>query len=109
MARLIQGAELAAFRRAHISVGCNPIRRSKPDPLPVADRFESDPEYLLLQSIYTDLRLYFNFFQQVLKLISKEHVDNRVIKRYDQAITPYQRTLASKDIPLEIKARLTNL
>ena len=36
-------------------------------------------------------------------------MDNRVIKRYDQATTPYQRTLASKDIPLEIKARLTNL
>jgi hypothetical protein len=39
------------------------------------DRFETEVEYILLQSIYQDLRLYFNFFQPVLKLVSKEHVD----------------------------------
>jgi len=73
------------------------------------DRFETEAEYLLLQSIYADLRLYANFFQPVLKLISKEHVDKILIKRYDQATTPFQRVLAAKDIPLETKARLTNL
>jgi hypothetical protein len=73
------------------------------------DRFETDSEYQLLQSIYEDLRLYINFFQPVLKLISKEPVDKKVIKRYDKAATPYQRVLASKDIPLETKARLANL
>ena len=73
------------------------------------DRFETQAQYLLLQSIYEDLRLYSNFFQPVLKLISKERVDNKSIKRYDTAATPYQRVLASKNIPLEAKARLTNL
>ena len=73
------------------------------------DRFETEEEYLLLQSIYADLRLYANFFQPVLKLISKEHVDKKLIKRYDTAATPYQRVLAAKDIPFETKARLTNL
>ena len=73
------------------------------------DRFETEEEYLLLQSIYADLRLYANFFQPVLKLVSKEHVDNKLRKRYDQAATPFQRVLAAKEIPLEIKARLTNL
>jgi hypothetical protein len=73
------------------------------------DRFENDAEYLLLESIYADLRLYTNFFQPVLKLVSKQHVDKKLVKRYDQAATPFQRTLASKDIPLEVKARLTNL
>ena len=73
------------------------------------DRFETKEEYLLLQSIYADLRLYANFFQPVLKLISKEYVDKKLIKRYDTAATPYQRVLAAKDIPLETKARLTNL
>lgn len=73
------------------------------------DRFETEAEYNILQSIYTDLRLYSNFFQPVLKLISKEHVDNKVIKHYDVAATPYQRVLASKDIQFEVKARLTNL
>ena len=73
------------------------------------DRFETEAEYNLLQSIYQDLRLYFNFFQPVLKLVSKEHVDKKIIKHYDIAATPYQRVLASKDIPFEVKARLTNL
>jgi hypothetical protein len=73
------------------------------------DRFETEDEYLLLQSIYTDLRLYANFFQPVLKLVSKEHVDKKLIKRYDTAATPYQRVLAAHEIPFETKARLTNL
>lgn len=73
------------------------------------DRFETQEEYLLLQSIYADLRLYANFFQPVLKLVSKEHVDKKLIKRYDTAATPYQRVLAAKDIPFKTKARLTNL
>ena len=73
------------------------------------DRFETEDEFRLLQSIYTDLRLYTNFFQPVLKLIAKEQVDMRVIKRYDSAATPFQRVLAAKEIPLETKARLTNL
>ena len=73
------------------------------------DRFETEAEYLLLQSIYADLRLYANFFQPVLKLVSKEHVDKKLIKRYDQAATPFQRVLAANDIPFETKARLTNL
>ena len=73
------------------------------------DRLETEEEYLLLQSIYSDLRLYANFFQPVLKLVSKQHVDKKLIKRYDTAATPFQRVLAAKDIPFENKARLTNL
>ena len=73
------------------------------------DRLDTQAQYILLQSIYQDLRLYSNFFQPVLKLISKERMDNKTIKRYDIAATPYQRVLASNDIPLEAKARLTKL
>jgi uncharacterized protein YueI len=73
------------------------------------DRFETETEQNLLESIYENLRLYANFFQPVLKLVSKEHVDKKLIKRYDQAATPFQRVLAAKDIPFETKARLTNL
>jgi hypothetical protein len=71
------------------------------------DRFDSDPEHVLLQSIYDNLRFYFNFFQPVLKLTSKEHVDKKIIKRYDTAATPYQRVLNSMDISFETKDRLT--
>jgi hypothetical protein len=73
------------------------------------DRFETEVEFLLLQSIYADLRLYANFFQPVLKLVSKEQVDKKLVKRYDRAATPFQRVLDAKDIPFETKARLTNL
>lgn len=73
------------------------------------DRFETIAEYNLLQNIYTDLSLYFNFFQPVLKLTSKELKEKRIIKHYDTAATPYQRVLASNEIPFEVKARLTNI
>jgi hypothetical protein len=71
------------------------------------DRWESEEEYGLLQSIYQDLRLYINFFQPVLKLIVKERVGTKTIRRYDKAQTPYQRVMARQDIALEVKARFT--
>lgn len=73
------------------------------------DRWETQQELALLESIYGDLRLYINFFQPSFKLIAKERIGNKTIKRYDTAKTPYQRVLERKDISLEAKARLMNL
>jgi hypothetical protein len=73
------------------------------------DRWETEQELAILESIYDDLRLYINFFQPSFKLIAKERVGNQTIKRYDTAKTPYQRVLERKDISLETKARLMNL
>jgi hypothetical protein len=73
------------------------------------DRWETEQERVLLESIYDDLQLYINFFQPSFKLIAKERVGNRTLKRYDTAKTPYQRVLERQDIPLETKARLMNL
>ena len=73
------------------------------------DRWETEQELTLLESIYDDLRLYINFFQPSFKLIAKERIGNQTIKRYDTAKTPYQRILERKDISLEAKARLMNL
>ena len=73
------------------------------------DRWETEQELVLLESIYDDLRLYINFFQPVFKLIAKEHIGNKTIRRYDTVKTPYQRVMERKDISLETKARLTNL
>lgn len=70
------------------------------------DRFETQEELQLLNSIYDDLRLYVNFFQPVLKLIGKEQVGKKTVKRYDEAATPYQRVLSSKQVDLTVKARL---
>jgi hypothetical protein len=73
------------------------------------DRLETPEELALLRSIYTDLRLYINFFQPVLKLVGKERVDGKTIRTYDRATTPYRRVLALNSLPLEVKARLTAL
>jgi hypothetical protein len=73
------------------------------------DRWETEQELALLESIYDDLRLYINFFQPSLKLIAKERIGNKTIKRYDTAKTPYQRVLDRKDISLAAKARLAHL
>jgi len=70
------------------------------------DRLETEDEWLLLKAIYADLRLYVNFFQPVLKLIGKERVGEKVIKRYDTAATPYQRVLDSPYISETIKVYL---
>ena len=73
------------------------------------DRWETEQELALLESIYDDLRLYINFFQPSLKLFAKERIGNKTIKRYDTAKTPYQRVLERKDISLDAKARLAHL
>lgn len=72
------------------------------------DRLESDEQYALLESIHKDLRLYVNFFQPVLKLIGKERIGNKVIRKYDTARTPYQRVMERDDVPLARKAHLLN-
>lgn len=71
------------------------------------DRLETPEELAWLSSIYTDLRLYINFFQPVLKLVGKERVDGKTVRTYDRATTPYRRVLALDSLPLEVKARLS--
>jgi len=73
------------------------------------DRWETQQELVLLESVYDALRLYTNFFQPSLKLIAKERLGNQTRKRYDPAKTPYQRVLDRHDISLQTKAQLMNL
>jgi hypothetical protein len=73
------------------------------------DRYEGRPACQQLASLYGVLRLYVNFFQPSQKLISKERPGGKVIKKYDQAKTPYQQVLASDSIPEEVKAELREL
>jgi hypothetical protein len=73
------------------------------------DRLESDEQRIWLESLYTDLRLYVNFFQPVLKLSSKERIGNKVICKYDTARTPYQRVMEREEVPLTRKAHLLNV
>ena len=73
------------------------------------DRWETEQELALLECVYDDLRLYLNCFQPSFKLMAKDRIGNRTIKRYDTAKTPYQRVLERNDISLDAKARLVNL
>lgn len=73
------------------------------------DRLTTTEELDLLISIFEDLRLYVNFFQPVLKLVGKEQANGKTIKHYDTAATPYRRVLASDQVALDVKLRLTNL
>ncbi|MDO8670704.1 MAG: transposase family protein [Dehalococcoidia bacterium] len=55
------------------------------------DRYSSKAALAQLNELYGVLRLYVNFFQPVLKLVSKERQGAKVSKHYDVARTPYER------------------
>ena len=59
------------------------------------DRYSSRPAFTLLLRLYGLLRLQLNFFRPVRKLLSKERIGSKVIKRYDAPHTPYQRLVAA--------------
>lgn len=72
-------------------------------------RYESSEALILLNVIYEDLRLFVNFFQPVMKLVSKTRVGSKVRKKYATAQTPFQRALASQDVESFVKEQLQEL
>jgi hypothetical protein len=59
------------------------------------DRYTSKAAYQCLERLYAGVRLYSNFFQPTMKLVSKTRHGAKVHKVYDSARTPYQRLLAA--------------
>jgi hypothetical protein len=59
------------------------------------DRYSSRAALETLNRVYDLLRLYVNFFQPVMKLVTKTRYGAKVHKVYDKAQTPYQRLLNS--------------
>ncbi len=59
------------------------------------DRYTSKAAYQCLERLYGSVRLYTNFFQPTMKLVSKTRHGAKVHKIYDAAQTPYQRLLRS--------------
>ena len=57
------------------------------------DRYTSKAAYQCLGRVYDCVRLYINFFQPTMKLVSKTRHGAKVNKVYDTARTPYQRLL----------------
>jgi hypothetical protein len=69
-------------------------------------RYEGAAACEALGRLYEVVRLYVNFFQPSMKLVSKERVGAKVKKRYDAATTPYQRVLDSPQVTDEVKEAL---
>jgi hypothetical protein len=69
-------------------------------------RFDTQEQVDLLNRLYGQLRLYFNFFQATLKLERKERIGGKVKRIYPKAKTPYKRVLEHPDIPEKNKDKL---
>lgn len=73
-------------------------------------RYDIEAELAILNDLYrNELRLYKNFFQPVMKLVSKERIGGKIHRRYDRPTTPYQRITQSKEIPEETKLKLRQI
>lgn len=72
-------------------------------------RYDTRKQLDAINNLYrNELRLFDNFFRPVMKISSKEKINNSVCrKKYDIAKTPYQRLLESKQISPKQKQKLT--
>ena len=71
------------------------------------DRYEGKKAVDTLNVYYDQLRLYTNFFLPQTKLISRERVNAKIVKKYEIPKTPYQRVLESEHIDEGVKKQLT--
>jgi hypothetical protein len=70
-------------------------------------RYDSQKELEILNDLYrNELRLYKNFFQPVIKLISKERIGGKIHRKYDAPKTPYERVMESKEVKEKTKQEL---
>lgn len=74
-------------------------------------RYDTKEQKDLINNLYrNELRRFNNYFRPVMKISSKEKVNNSVCKKkYGEALTPYQRLMNSKQIPPKIKTQLQKL
>lgn len=69
-------------------------------------RYEGAAAQDAFNKLYSVLRLYVNFFQPTMKLLSKERTNSKIKKQYEKAQTPYRRVLKSAVISTEQKQKL---
>lgn len=73
-------------------------------------RYDTIGEMQIINDLYrNEFRLYKNFFQPVMKLISKERIGGKIRRKYDIPRTPYERLLQSDQTPDYIKKDLITL
>jgi hypothetical protein len=72
------------------------------------DRLDNPKVVSLLNNLYTkEWRLFHNFFCPSVKLIAKERIGSKTIKRHDSPKTPYQRIMDSPHIQESVKRSLS--
>jgi len=70
-------------------------------------RYDTLAELIIINDLYrSDLRLYKNFLQPVMKLVSKERIGGSVKRKYDAPKTPYQRLMDSGQISEQTRKQL---
>lgn len=74
-------------------------------------RYDTVEQIKLLNDLYrNEYRLFTNFFRPMMKIKSKEKINNSTCKKkYDDAKSPYQRLLACKQLSPKEKEKLTAL
>ncbi len=71
-------------------------------------RFDTLKELEILRDLYrNELRLYKNFFQPQIKLISKVRIKGKTHRKYDKPKTPYRRIMKDPNVSIETKKELT--
>jgi hypothetical protein len=70
------------------------------------DRYASKAAYQYLDRLYCLVRLYLNFFQPTMKLVTKSRHGAKVHQVYETARTPYQRLLESGALTKAKKSEL---
>src|SRR5581483_6094586 len=73
------------------------------------DRFEGERAYRQLGELYRAARLYVNFLQPSLKLVSKQRDGGHVRRSYAPARTPFQQVLAAEVLGAEHRERLQGI
>ena len=64
------------------------------------DRIDNPAAVELLNGIYAnEWRLFHNFYGASVKLLSKERIGGKIIKKHDVPKTPYQRVMESERVP----------
>lgn len=69
-------------------------------------RHDSAKELEILNRLYSYQRLYTNYFLPSMKLSQKTRIGSKVVKRYEEPKTPYQRLLESPSVDRRVKQRL---
>ena len=69
-------------------------------------RFEGEAARMVMADLYEQYNKLVNFFFPSMKIISKQRVEAKVIKKYDAAKTPYCRLMESSDVSEAVKAEL---